>query len=46
MRRSRCRRESSALLALRTQQVIAHESDVTDTVDPLGGSYYLEALTQ
>ena len=37
--------ESSALLALRTQQVIAYESDVTDTVDPLGGSYYLEALT-
>src|ERR1700674_337174 len=32
--------ESSALLALRTQQVIAHESDVADTVDPLGGSYY------
>jgi len=37
--------ESSALLALRTQQVIAHESDVADTVDPLGGSYYLESLT-
>src|SRR5438132_1402844 len=37
--------ESSALLALRTQQVIAHESQVTDTIDPLGGSYYLEALT-
>jgi methylmalonyl-CoA mutase, N-terminal domain len=38
--------EQSALLALRTQQVIAHESDVTDTVDPLGGSYYLESLTK
>jgi methylmalonyl-CoA mutase N-terminal domain/subunit len=38
--------EQSALLALRTQQVIAHESDVTDTVDPLGGSYYVEALTR
>jgi methylmalonyl-CoA mutase N-terminal domain/subunit len=37
--------ESSALLALRTQQLIAYESDVTDTVDPLGGSYYLETLT-
>ncbi|HVN90013.1 MAG TPA: methylmalonyl-CoA mutase family protein [Candidatus Binataceae bacterium] len=38
--------ESSALLALRTQQVIAYESDVTDTVDPLGGSYYIETLTR
>jgi methylmalonyl-CoA mutase N-terminal domain/subunit len=38
--------ENSALLALRTQQVIAYESDVTDTVDPLGGSYYLESLTR
>jgi methylmalonyl-CoA mutase N-terminal domain/subunit len=37
--------ETSALLALRTQQVIAYESDVTDTVDPLGGAYYLESLT-
>jgi methylmalonyl-CoA mutase, N-terminal domain len=37
--------ESSALLALRTQQVIACESEVTDTIDPLGGSYYLETLT-
>jgi len=37
--------ENSALLALRTQQVIANESGVTDTVDPLGGSYYVEALT-
>jgi len=35
----------AALLALRTQQVIAHESGVTDTVDPLGGSYFVEHLT-
>src|SRR5213596_2198379 len=33
-------------LALRTQQVIAHESGVADTIDPLAGSYYLESLTQ
>jgi len=38
--------EASALLALRTQQVIAHESDVADTIDPLGGSYYVETLTR
>ncbi len=37
--------DESALLALRTQQVIAHESGVTATVDPLGGSHYVEALT-
>ncbi len=37
--------EEAALLALRTQQVIAHESGVTNTVDPVGGSYCLEALT-
>ena len=37
--------EESALLALRTQQVIAHESGVTATADPLGGSYLLESLT-
>jgi methylmalonyl-CoA mutase N-terminal domain/subunit len=37
--------ESSVLLALRTQQIIAHESDVADTIDPLGGSYYVERLT-
>ena len=36
---------SSARLALRTQQVLAHESGVTATVDPLGGSYYIEWLT-
>src|SRR5207245_9890065 len=32
-------------LALRTQQIIAHESSVTNTVDPLGGSYFVETLT-
>jgi methylmalonyl-CoA mutase N-terminal domain/subunit len=37
--------EDSLRLALRTQQIIAHESGVTRTVDPLGGSYYLEHLT-
>jgi methylmalonyl-CoA mutase N-terminal domain/subunit len=33
-------------LALRTQQVLAHETGVTNTVDPLGGSYFIEALTR
>jgi methylmalonyl-CoA mutase N-terminal domain/subunit len=37
--------ELAARIALRTQQIIAHESGVTNVVDPLGGSYYLEALT-
>lgn len=37
--------EESVKIALRSQQVIAYESGVTRTVDPLGGSYYLEALT-
>jgi methylmalonyl-CoA mutase, N-terminal domain len=37
--------EQSAQVALRTQQLIAYESGVADTVDPLGGSYYIEALT-
>ena len=37
--------EHAAKLALRTQQVIAFESGVTDTVDPLAGSYFLETLT-
>ena len=37
--------EKAALLALRTQQVIAHESGVTSAVDPLGGSYLVESLT-
>ena len=35
----------SARLALRTQQILAHESGVAHTADPLGGSYYVEALT-
>jgi methylmalonyl-CoA mutase, N-terminal domain len=38
--------ESSVLLALRTQQVIAHESGVADTIDPLAGSYFVETLTR
>ncbi len=37
--------EKAARIALRTQQIIANESGVTDTVDPLGGSYYIEWLT-
>jgi methylmalonyl-CoA mutase, N-terminal domain len=37
--------EEAARLALRTQQVIAHEAGVVNTVDPLGGSYYVEHLT-
>ncbi|MYC29697.1 MAG: methylmalonyl-CoA mutase [Chloroflexi bacterium] len=37
--------EESAQLSLRTQQIIAHESGVADVVDPLGGSWYVEALT-
>jgi methylmalonyl-CoA mutase N-terminal domain/subunit len=37
--------EEAVQIALRTQQVIAHESGVTATVDPLGGSYFVEALT-
>ncbi len=36
---------AAALLALRTQQVIAHETGVTSTVDPFGGSYFVESLT-
>jgi methylmalonyl-CoA mutase N-terminal domain/subunit len=38
--------EEAALLALRTQQVLAHEIGVVDTPDPLGGSYFLERLTR
>jgi len=38
--------EKAALIALRTQQVIASESGVTNTVDPLGGSYFIETLTE
>src|SRR6201991_1459676 len=37
--------ERAAKLALRTQQIIAHESGAADTVDPFAGSYYVEALT-
>lgn len=37
--------EDSVRIALRTQQIVAHESGVTNTVDPLAGSYYIEALT-
>ncbi|HEY6209554.1 MAG TPA: methylmalonyl-CoA mutase family protein [Gemmatimonadales bacterium] len=37
--------EEAARLALRTQQIIAHETGVADVIDPLGGSYYLESLT-
>ena len=37
--------EEAVTIALRTQQVIAHETGVVNTVDPLGGSYYVEALT-
>ena len=37
--------EGSATLALRTQQLLAYESGVTDTIDPLAGSYYIETLT-
>ena len=38
--------ESSALLALRTQQIIAYETGIPDVVDPLAGSYYIEELTE
>jgi methylmalonyl-CoA mutase N-terminal domain/subunit len=37
--------EEAVTIALRTQQMIAHETGVTNTVDPLGGSYFVEALT-
>jgi len=37
--------EKAVRVALRTQQVIAHESGATDTIDPLSGAYYIEALT-
>ncbi|MHA1143390.1 MAG: acyl-CoA mutase large subunit family protein [Candidatus Helarchaeota archaeon] len=37
--------EESVTLSLRTQQIIAHETGVVNTIDPLGGSYYLETLT-
>jgi methylmalonyl-CoA mutase N-terminal domain/subunit len=38
--------EDSVQIALRTQQIIAHESGVADTIDPLAGSYYVEHLTE
>src|SRR5262249_27800349 len=37
--------DNAALIALRTQQIIAEETGVANTVDPLGGSYFVEALT-
>jgi len=37
--------EESVRIALRTQQIVAHEAGVASTIDPLGGSYYIEALT-
>jgi len=37
--------EFAATIALRTQQILAHETGVTNTVDALGGSYFVEALT-
>ncbi|HTL97671.1 MAG TPA: methylmalonyl-CoA mutase family protein [Holophagaceae bacterium] len=37
--------EASAMIALRTQQILAHESKVADVVDPLAGSYFVESLT-
>lgn len=37
--------EKAVLIALRTQQIIAHETGVTNTIDPLAGSYFVEALT-
>ena len=37
--------EAAARIALRTQQIIAHETGVTNTIDPLGGAYFVEALT-
>jgi len=38
--------KETATIALRTQQIIAHETGVTNVVDPLGGSYFIEKLTQ
>ena len=40
-----CPTTESVTIALRTQQIVAYESGLADTVDPLGGSYYVEALT-
>ena len=44
-RRSRCRPSDRRAIALRTQQILAHEAGVTDTADPLGGSWFVESLT-
>ena len=44
-RPGRCLPNSPLRIALRTQQIIAHETGVTNTVDPLGGSYFVETLT-
>ncbi|MFY9270986.1 MAG: methylmalonyl-CoA mutase family protein [Candidatus Manganitrophaceae bacterium] len=38
--------EAAVTIALRTQQILAHETGVVNTVDPLGGSYYIESLTE
>ena len=45
LRRSLALPEEAARVALRTEQIIAYESGVAQTVDPLGGSYFLETLT-
>ena len=37
--------EESVMIALRTQQIVAYESGLADVVDPLAGSYYVEAIT-
>ncbi len=37
--------EQAARIALRTQQIVAYESGVPQTIDPLAGSYYIESLT-
>src|SRR4030042_809684 len=37
--------EDAVTIALRTQQILAHESGVANTIDPLGGAYFIEALT-
>jgi methylmalonyl-CoA mutase N-terminal domain/subunit len=46
MRLWHCRPIAPHLIALRTQQIIAEETGVVNTVDPLGGSYFLESLTE
>src|SRR5690606_25679333 len=38
--------ETASRIAVRTQQILAHETGVTDVIDPLGGSYFVEHLTQ